>query len=272
MFAAVMMQEDNCKYFLEMLLGIEIREVKLSYEKCLIYNPEYKGVRLDVYAADANNTRYDIEMQVAEQCLGKRARYYHSQMDMDILGSGHEYRELPETYVIFVCDFDPFGLGKYCYTFENRCLQELSLSMGDASRSIFLSTKGRDEAHIPKELKAFLDFIRQDTPQNNTESDDAYVKALQKTIRSVKENRELERSFMTLDEIRQMGKEEGIAIGKLNARREDVLEFLQELGDVSESLKARIMSETDVDVLKTMLKTVRVATSMEEFEKHISNL
>lgn len=160
------MQEDNCKYFLEMLLRIKIREVKLSYEKCLIYNPEYKGVRLDVYGADENNTRYDVEMQIASQHLEKRARYYHSQMDMDILESGHEYSELPATYVIFVCDFDPFGLEKYCYTFEKRCLQEFSLSMGDVSRTIFLSTKGRDTEHIPKELRAFLDFINQDTPGN----------------------------------------------------------------------------------------------------------
>ena len=112
MFAAVMMQDDNCKHFLEMLLGIEIREVKLSYEKCIIYNPEYKGVRLDVYAADEKNTRYDIEMQIASQQLGKRARYYHSQMDMELLETGHEYKELPKTYVIFVCDFDPFELGE----------------------------------------------------------------------------------------------------------------------------------------------------------------
>lgn len=81
------MQEDNCKRFLEILLGIEICEVVISYEKSLIYNPECKGVRLDVYANDENSTRYDIEMQVAKQELGKRARYYHSQMDMDALGT-----------------------------------------------------------------------------------------------------------------------------------------------------------------------------------------
>ena len=75
MFAAVMMQEDNCKRFLEMLLGIDIKEVVVSHEKSLIYNPDYKGVRLDVYANDENNTRYDIEMQVAENhswCEGKQ--------------------------------------------------------------------------------------------------------------------------------------------------------------------------------------------------------
>ena len=93
-----MMQDDNCKKFLEMLLGISIKEIKVSREKSLIYNPDYKGVRLDVYANDEYNTRYDIEMQVAEQRLGKRIRYYHSQMDMELLESGHKYKELPTAY------------------------------------------------------------------------------------------------------------------------------------------------------------------------------
>jgi len=93
MFAAVMMRDDNCKKFLEMLLGIKIQKLEVSYEKSIIFNPECKGVRLDIYADDENNTRYDIEMQVAEQDLGKRVRYYHSQMDMELLESGYEYRE-----------------------------------------------------------------------------------------------------------------------------------------------------------------------------------
>ena len=120
MFAAVMMQEDNCKRLLEMVLGIEIDRVEVSYEKSIIYNPECKGVRLDVYAKNADNTRYDVEMQVSGSDLGKRIRYYHSQMDMELLLSGQPYEELPAAYVIFVCNFDPFDRKKYCYTFENR--------------------------------------------------------------------------------------------------------------------------------------------------------
>ena len=197
MFAAVMMQDDNSKKFLEMLLQVPIKEVIVSYEKSLIYNPECKGVRLDVYVCDENNTRYDIELQVAQQELGKRTRYYHSQMDMDLLESGHEYKELPMSYVIFVCDFDPFKKGKYCYTFENRCLEDFSLEMGDGSRSIFLSTDGKNTDKTSKELQAFLEFIKNDNLENNTKTDDEYVKGLQQTIRRIKKNRELERSFMT---------------------------------------------------------------------------
>lgn len=127
MFAAVMMQKDNCKQFLEMLLGIKIERIVISYEKTLIYNPNYKGIRMDVYAKDEKNTRYDIEMQIANKELGKRTRYYHSQMDMDILASGHDYKRLPSAYVIFICNFDPFGKEKYCYSFENRCMLMLKV-------------------------------------------------------------------------------------------------------------------------------------------------
>ena len=41
MFTAVMSEEANCKPFLEMLLGIEIDRVEVSYEKSFIHNPEF---------------------------------------------------------------------------------------------------------------------------------------------------------------------------------------------------------------------------------------
>lgn len=263
-FTAVMMLGDNCKRFLEMLLGIEIKRIVISYEKTLIYNPKYKGIRMDVYANDENNTRYDIEMQVANKELGKRTRYYHSQMDMDILASGHEYKKLPATYVIFICNFDPFGKEKYCYTFENRCLQDFSLSMGDESRSIFLSTEGKNYENIPKELKAFLDFVKSDTPENDTEVDDAYVKVLQKSIRSVKESKEMERSFMTLEELQEWA--------QIELSREYVMDLLGEFGKVPKTLEERITSEEELEVLKTMHKAAAKSNSFEEFEELISNL
>ena len=110
MFGAVLLDPENCKGILERTLGIEIDRVEVDREKSIVFNPEYKGVRLDAYAKDSKNTRYNVEMQVLQRpALQKRARYYHSQIDMEILLAGVSYEELPDTYVIFVCDFDPFG-------------------------------------------------------------------------------------------------------------------------------------------------------------------
>ena len=63
MFGAVMMEEDNCKELLELILQFPIERVEVSKEKSIVYHPEYKGVRLDVYARDDKNTHHNVEMQ-----------------------------------------------------------------------------------------------------------------------------------------------------------------------------------------------------------------
>ena len=75
MFGAVMTIPDNCRRMLELSLDISVGSVEINTEKSFLYHPEYKGVRLDVYAKDENNTHYDVEMQVAKkEALVKRTR------------------------------------------------------------------------------------------------------------------------------------------------------------------------------------------------------
>ena len=65
MFGAVMSDPENCRELLEMVLGISISRIEVSKEKSIAYHPEYKGVRLDVYAKDNENTCYNVEMQAS---------------------------------------------------------------------------------------------------------------------------------------------------------------------------------------------------------------
>ncbi|MBQ3010289.1 MAG: hypothetical protein IJD81_03745 [Oscillospiraceae bacterium] len=106
--------------------------------------------------------------------------------------------------------------------------------------------------------------VKEDNPENNTKTEDAYVKELQQSIHSVKENRKLENSFMSLEEIREAGRLEG--------KREDVIELLEELGEIPLSLKERIMSETDAATLKSMLKAASSAVSYADFEEKMKSL
>ena len=264
MFAAVMMEQNNCKHFLEMVLKIEIERIEISYEKSIIYNPEFKGIRLDVFVKDEKNTCYDIEMQVVKQELGKRSRYYHSQMDMELLLKGHSYEELPDSFVIFICDFDPFGEKKYQYTFENRCKEDLSLFLGDGVRSIFLSTKGENPEDVSEELVKFLDFVRKDTAENTQESEDTFVRKLQHSMQRIKQNREMEHQYMLLEDLL---KEERKAVAQ-----SFIIEVLQQKGDISEELHNRIMSQTNMNVLKDIFTMAVQAKTLKEFEESISNL
>ena len=102
-FGAAMCDTEVCRGVLEQALEMEIEQVIIDKEKSIIYNPEYKGVRLDIIAKDEQRTRYNIEMQIrSKPALGKRTRYYHSQIDMELLESGLDYKFLPDAYVIFV--------------------------------------------------------------------------------------------------------------------------------------------------------------------------
>ena len=278
MFGAVMMEEENCKRFLELALGFPIERVEVSKEKSIVYHPEYKGVRLDVYAKNEHNTRYNVEMQVAKKAeLGKRVRYYHGQIDMELLLSGSDYTELPEVYVIFICDFDPFGKKKYRYTFTKQCEEEPGAQLQDGCKSIFLSTRGENDREVPGELVSFLNFVKADLSESETDFEDDFVEKLQNTIRRIKSNREMEERFMIFEEMLRderaegkaegiaEGKAEGIAEGKTEAVLEMLLELMNDLGEIPDELRNRIASEKDLETLKKWHRLAARSESLDEF-------
>lgn len=62
MFKLVMSHKRICKHLLEMILGIKIRKLmEPKTEHAISTGYESKGIRLDVYVEDDENTIYDID-------------------------------------------------------------------------------------------------------------------------------------------------------------------------------------------------------------------
>jgi len=265
MFAAVMMDPENCRRLLELALEIPLERVEVSYEKSIVYHPEYKGIRLDVFARDGKNTHYNVEMQVARDALERRSRYYHSQMDMELLLKGTSYEELPDAYVIFICDFDPLGGRKYRYTMENICREAPELPYRDGSHTLLLSTCGENEDEVPEPLVNFLRYVKGVL----TNFGDPFVRRLEDSVRQVRASREMEERFMVLQEMmkqeRREGWEEGIAIGKIEGKAESVLDILEESGPVPEKLRERILAETDLATIRGWLRLAVACDSAGQF-------
>lgn len=277
MFGAVMLDEDNCRRFLEMLLELQIERIEVSKEKSIVYHPEYKGVRLDVYAKDESNTRYNIEMQVAkETSLNKRSRYYQSQIDMEILAKGEDYKNLPDTYVIFICDFDPFGEEKYCYTFKNRCFENNQLILDDGCCTIFLSTKGKNDKEVSVTMKTFLKYVGAELEESWEDFEDDFVKQLQKSVQSIKASREMGERHMLFEELliseREEGRKQGLEQGRKQANIELVLKLLEKKGKISEELNAIITEETDIKKLDKAISIAIEASSVEQFHQKYLDL
>ncbi|MEE1243755.1 Rpn family recombination-promoting nuclease/putative transposase [Frisingicoccus sp.] len=266
MFGAVMSDEENCRRFLEMVLGFKIARIEVSKEQTFTYHPQYKGIRLDVYAKDEHNTCYNVEMQSTyEVSLGKRARYYQSQMDMEALLKGRYYSELPNSYVIFICNFDPFQRGKYCYTFRSICMEAPNIDLEDGRKIIFLSTEGKNDDEISSSLMKFLQFVKADLYESMEDFGDEYVLHLQKYIQKVKSSREMEERYMILQEMLRAEHDEGKNEGKTEGKAEAVLELLSDLGEIPADIQKRIADETDLKVLGEWLKLAAKSDSVEEF-------
>ena len=268
MFCAVMSEEENCARFLEMVLGFPISRIDVSYERNMVYHPEYKGIWLDVYAKDQNNKRYNVEMQVKRDvALVKRSRYYHSQMDMELLAAGTGYEELPDTFVIFLCDYDPFGRGLYCYTCGMQCKEDASVECDDGCQTIYLSTKGKNTEKLPESLVRFLKFVAADIEQSESDFEDEFVGQLQKSIHNVKESREMGERYMIFEEMMRDERKAGREEGALLIRRASIFELLEEMGRISEELEVRIHELSDEEQLKVLHKLAAKAESMEDFEE-----
>ena len=266
MFGAVMSEEANCKRLLELILGFPIARIEVIKERSITYHPEYKGIRLDVYAADENNTRYNVEIQAAaEIALGKRSRYYHSQIDMELLHSGSSYSNLPDSYVIFICDFDPFGKRKYRYSFIPSCQECPTARLKDGSCTIFLSTKGENPEGISSELRSFLEYVGADLKASAKDFGDDYVKSLQNSVELVKQNREMEQQFMTLQELIDEEREEA----RVEVLTTSILTLLTHKGTVTEELRLKVTEEADFNVLKNWFDLAVESDSVEQFMQRI---
>ncbi len=216
---------------MERILEFPIRKVVVQSEHSLFVNSDYHGIRMDVYADDEAGTVFDVEMQTRQDVadeLPKRSRYYQSQMDLGLLKPGEHYRNLPNSYVIFICTFDPFGEAYYRYTFQEQC-QESGRLLEDGSYKIFLSTEGRNDSQVPEELIAFMRYVKlppelwKSAGYNGEE--DELLQELEARKREVKKNRKWEEKYVLFEEMLAVERREGYEEGREEGREEGVREM-----------------------------------------------
>lgn len=164
---------------------------------------------------------------------------------------------MSNSYVIFICDFDPFNGGKYRYTIHNGCVELGNENVEDGNTTIFLSTKGTNKEEVPSTLVKFLNFVRADLEESIENFEDDFVKSLQDSVASIKKSREMEERFMLLELMLQDERTEGKA--------ESIIELLEVLGEVSEELQETIMKQKNRNILSIWLKLAAKADSIEQF-------
>ena len=195
-FGVVMRDPKKCKPLLEMILGVTINKIEyLEPQKSIAERYESKSIRLDVYVADDAGTVYDVEIQTeSKKSLPKRTRYYQGMIDLHILEKGEDYASLKKSFVIFICTYDPFGKGRRVYTFENRCIEDTSIALGDEATKIILNAKGTI-GEVNEELGNVLSYMDGSAPNSE------YTRALDKAVEEIRSDEKWRREYMVLNEM-----------------------------------------------------------------------
>lgn len=135
----------------EFLLNIILERDDLEVVE-VIGQREYKNpmlggrsIRIDIYAKDSKGKIYDIEVQRADEGADvHRARFNSSMIDTRMLKESQKFRELHESYVIFITKNDVMGSGLPLYHVD-RVVKETGISFGDGSHIIYVNGSYQNE-------------------------------------------------------------------------------------------------------------------------------
>lgn len=129
---------------LRIILGKKVKVISVTGQNEM-KNHQVGGrnITLDVDAMDENGEEIDIEVQGnSEGAHVRRARYHSSMVDSRMLKEGQAFRELKDSYVIFIYKHDKFRKGLPLYH-----VGETNEQFRDGSHIIYVNGnyKGNDE-------------------------------------------------------------------------------------------------------------------------------
>ena len=277
------MGEKFTRKILKLLFNKEFRNLKVIAQKSYGgLNTDLRGARLDVYVESDDSAEidasedvsiYDLEPDKNDKAkyiaaFPQRIRFYHAIIDSRSLKSGEDFGKLKRVYVIFICNYDPFGYDRVKYTIRNMCVEEPEMPYDDGAQTTVLYTKGTKGDDISEELRQFLNYM-ENTTQTNAVNDT--LKDIKKMVDIVKRDGEVSLSYMKGFERDTIMYEKGQAAERKNTERErQRADCAEKARDEAENVrdqaeKARMIAEEEK--IKAQKETTEALKRVAELEK-----
>lgn len=104
-----------------------------------------RSITIDIYAIDGKGKVYDIEVQRASAGADVyRARFHSSMIDTKMLKEKQKFKEIHDSWVIFITESDVMGAGLSLYHIE-RVIKETGECFGDGSHIIYVNGSYKDD-------------------------------------------------------------------------------------------------------------------------------
>jgi len=140
---------EDVQYILRIILNKpDLKVLKVQTQKS-VENLYGRSVRFDVFATDDNGKLYNIEVQRADSgAIPARARYNSAMLDYHELQKSHDFKELPESFVIFITENDVLGGGEKIYHID-RVIRETQSLFADGTHIIYVNGSYKGEVGEP---------------------------------------------------------------------------------------------------------------------------
>ena len=149
-------------------------------------------------------------------------------IDIDAIMKGEPYKNLKESYILFICKTDPFidenekSYGLPCYTFKNICKENCAVDLDDKSVKVIYNASAYEQEKNER-IRKFLKYVSTNEP-----GEDDFTKRLSATVEMIKENDKFRSDYAAMNlhdyDITTMAKEAGIEEGKEIGRDEQAIE------------------------------------------------
>ena len=170
---------DGAQLLLRIILNKPDIRVKSVKTQRRMKNLLGRDICLDIDADDDAGKEYNVEVQRADKGADrKRARYHSSILDAHLLQPGDDFRDLPETFVIFITENDVIGDGLPLYTVD-RQITNTGKPFEDGEHIIYVNGADKDASTALGKL--MHDFFC-------TDPDDMHYKELADKVRYFKED------------------------------------------------------------------------------------
>lgn len=217
---------------------LKVSSVNIQYD---IKNLQGRSVRLDVLAEDKDGKMYNIEIQRNNHgAIPKRARYNSSLLDANITDAGEDYKNLTETYIIFITEGDIFGANKALYHVD-RIVKETKKSFGDEAHIIYVNSKIQNNTVLGRLMHDFY----------CTDAKDIKNRKLAKRVKFFKEDKEGVKIMSNVfEEIKNEGAETRAyeiarSLITLGVDDDKILQSTKLSKHVFEKLKKEVKEESD---------------------------
>ena len=211
-FNRVMQDKGLCRELAEVLLGVKVESVEFhETQRVLRREKRSHGIQLDVMLEDSRQVIVFEAQMTNKGDIERRTRFYQGVFDTATVHRGKSCRSLKDTYIVFICTFDPFAKGLPVYTVRQVFKEAPKKDYDDGSHAIFYNCPAWEKCQN-ENVRALMKYA------DTQVADSAFTRKVEHRIEDERETQRLRSEYMTYQMKLDETFEEGTIVGERKTR------------------------------------------------------